>query len=250
MRLFKQLGLQRSGTNAFRAIVEENLPDCLFLANILGDKHVPQSWDKMAAWLAQNPTAEGLTPELYAQMAEEVRSHRLCVVVSIKDPVSWLWSYFRFAKKKAEYRNPDQEFVFTPNFAEQCLTSWSERMTQYLQFALENKERTMVVQHEELLKSPCAVLDRFCATFALTPPDDPELFQQAYARRGTENQHGKDLVNPKVKFDSSYHLEGRWAADMPPEHYDRGMQFSRVYFEKHPEFVPFFLPETLTDRRV
>ena len=250
MKLIKQLGLQRSGTNALRAIAEENLPDCLFLANILGDKHVPQSWEEMAAWLAQNPTADGLTPELYALMSEQVQSRQLDVVISIKDPVSWLWSYFRYAKKKAEFKSPEQEFSITQHFANQCLASWSSRMTKYLNFALDNKERTMVVQHEELLRSPDAVLARFCNTFGLSQPDSPELFQQAYARRGIESQQGKDLVNPKVKFDPSYHLEGRWINEMPPEYYDMGWQVMESYFAAHPEFVPFFLPETLTDRRM
>lgn len=247
MKLFKQLGLQRSGTNALRAIVETNLPDCLFLANILGDKHDPQSWEEMEAWLAQNPAVEGLTPDLYKQMAEAVYKRRLDVVISIKDPVSWLWSYFRYAKKKAEYSNPDQAFLLTQDFADRFLESWSDRMTRYLQFALENKERTMVVQHEELLRSPDAVLARFCYTFGLSQPENTELFQHGYARRGIERQHGKDLINAKVKFDRSYHLEGRWAMEMPQKFYDQGVQVRRSYFEKHPEFRPFFLAETLSD---
>lgn len=59
----KQFGLQRSGTNAFRAIIEHNLKIAVG-ANVLGDKHGPISWYAMRTWLDTSDQAKELDPKL------------------------------------------------------------------------------------------------------------------------------------------------------------------------------------------
>lgn len=87
----KQYGLQRSGTNYLRWLLEHNL-HALVLTNCCGDKHStfkPQEFDKA-----------------------KVRG----IVVSVKNPYSWLVSLFRWGRKGRHYNlaTPFSLFLRTP----------------------------------------------------------------------------------------------------------------------------------------
>ena len=129
MKIIKQFGLQRSGTNAVKAMLEVNFPDVFILTNILGNKHECSSRNAMAAMAAELAVSE---PELDKALVEEIQNcvgnGEIAYIFNIKDPVSWLCSYFRYQKKKYEFRNPDSEFMFSEKFARRSLSAWQEKV--------------------------------------------------------------------------------------------------------------------------
>lgn len=244
MEIIKQFGLQRSGTNALRAIIEVNF-DLRVATNILGDKHGSISWMAMQDWAAGTPAPDSLSPEDYSRLLDALHGRTLKFILSVKDPVSWVSSYFRYSKKKFEYQNPEKILEFTTRFSEKTLSSWQERLKGYADFIAQNPGRCLVVQHEKLLVSPESVLADFCRTFGFPLPDDPELFLEGYARRGTEEQQGDMLINRKMRFNRDYHLDGQWVRDMPEDVLEHAVAFRDDVFGRHPEIRSLFDVETV-----
>ncbi|WP_147361504.1 sulfotransferase [Dichotomicrobium thermohalophilum] len=244
MEIIKQFGLQRSGTNALRGIIEVNL-DLRVAANILGDKHSSISWAAMEDWAAEMPLPKSLSPKDYNRLLDALHGRTLKFILSVKDPVSWVNSYFRYSKKKFEHKNPEKILDFTTRFAEKSLFSWQERMKSYADFIAQNAGQCFVVQHEKLLISPESVLADFCRKFDFPFPDDPELFLEGYARRGTDEQQGDMLINRKMRFNRDFHLEGQWMRDMPEDVLEQAVAFRDDVFGRHPEIRSLFDVETI-----
>ena len=118
----KQYGLQRTGTNALRALLQEHIPGTRVLMHVLGDKHSPPvdlsevldavrrhpqpalAFVTLASRLAPAHTTAIDRDERQrahlAAVADEVfdaaRAGRLRVVVSIRDPYDWARAVLRW----------------------------------------------------------------------------------------------------------------------------------------------------------
>ncbi len=118
----KQYGLQRTGTNALRALLQEHVPGTLVLMHVLGDKHSPpvdlsEALDAVRRHpqpaLAFVTLASRLAPAYttaidrderqrahLAAVANEVfdaaRAGHIRVVVSIRDPYDWARAVLRW----------------------------------------------------------------------------------------------------------------------------------------------------------
>jgi hypothetical protein len=118
----KQYGLQRTGTNAVRALLETYVPGVSVLMHVLGDKHSPPvdlpgvmhlaegspqpalTFVSLASVLApaettrlpdcaqQRDYVEAIAPELYQQ----VLSGGLRVVLSVREPCDWMRAAMRW----------------------------------------------------------------------------------------------------------------------------------------------------------
>ena len=70
--------------------------------------------------------------------------------------------------------------------------------------------REAVQKPEDVLQAAAGLFDLY------REPDSPLITKMdGYAKRGTDMQHGRDLVNPSVPFDPNYHLEDRWLDQVP-----------------------------------
>lgn len=100
MRFIKQFGLQRSGTNALKALVELNFSDVTVLSGYLGDKHAETSWDLMLQQgRSQDPKEFGVSHDAVDQILREVEQKTLPIIINLKDPVSWVNSYCVFRRR-------------------------------------------------------------------------------------------------------------------------------------------------------
>lgn len=199
----------------------------------------------MDAWARDADQPSELTTWQFDQVLRALRGRSLKFVISVKDPVSWVNSYFRYAKTKYEYRRSGKRFEFTLDFTAKALDSWRERMASYADFVAENPTLCLVVQHESLLQSPRAVLERFENQFNLSASKEPELFLQGYAKRGTEEEQGRALINPKMSLDRAYHLEGRWVDDVPREVLEYAIDFRDRVFNRQPRIRGLLNVESL-----
>lgn len=192
--MIQQYGLQRTGTNAMRALIEANFPGVRVEPAAFGSKHHEVDWHAVR------------------------EARRLSFVVNVKDCVTWLASYYRFRAMKARDQSPDRRVAPLSKVATAWLGHWWVTTRSHLSVADEFPSRTLVVQHEALLRSPEAVLDEVWSKLRLyRRPGDPELFLDAYARRGGANTPAKELMAP-ARFDfRSFHLSGEWAVDLPDD---------------------------------
>lgn len=201
MRL-QQYGLQRTGTNALQALVEHNLD----VGVIADGKHD----------IAAPGGADGY-------------------LVSVKDPASWVWSVYQWRRMKYSNEDPPREHHFTEDLVEEHLQHWERHTLSHLTLARTHADRSVVVQHERLLREPRAVLAAVRDAFALEWSGRPlELFLGGYAWRGDGSLRGADLIDPTRRVCRDYHLNAEWAREVPAPLLARCLRFTRETFAAHP----------------
>lgn len=219
MRYVKQFGLQRSGTNAVKALLELNFKDVHVLSNFLGDKHAEGSWSTMRDNLSnQMPGDFELNAEDFGVIHDLVVAKKLPLVFNIKAPASWVNSYYNYQKKKVLFKNPSAEFLFDISFARRVLDKYESVVGSWLEL-MDDSECFFVFVHEEVVAGVDS--DKLDNISHVLGGEVSELFPvgrlSGYAKRGVDSQHGKDLINEKMRFDRDYHLEGGWEGDVPNE---------------------------------
>lgn len=236
-----QLGLQRSGTNAVKALIECNCEDSYVMAELLGHKHKPIDWSQIGKAVAEEELADTFG-RLGAQMlADEVRNKELRFVVSVKDPVSWLWSYFRYSRRKFLRRNPKARFELDDEYVRKALTAWKRNVSSWIPFVIEHETKSAIVQHEHLVQDPGRTLDQVVHKLDLKYlSNEPQLFLNGYAKAGGELHRGSEIIDSQLSFDRRYHLEGIWAEEMPSKYYAHATNFMNTFFRNNPTFRPFF----------
>lgn len=209
----KQYGIQRTGTNALKALLETNCQDVDVLSSTYGSKH--------------GFPADDLPGDLR-------------LVVSIKDPVTWVVSYYRFRSAKALDENPPRVYDPLETLVDQSLSYWASRTAAYLRLA-DERERVAIVQHETLLRDPLAVLASVKEALGLCwAPGERELFRDVCMRRGGEHDRGRALVHPRWKFSPDRHLNGDWAIGVSAEVVDRCWKFMDDFFMAYPRWRDYF----------
>jgi hypothetical protein len=190
----KQYGLERTGTNAARTLLETYVPGTTVLMHVLGDKHSPpvdlpevlrfaeDTSDPaltllvLASDLAPAETTrlhdsprqraylEAIAPDVY----EQVRSGCLRVVVSVREPCSWIEATLRWRSQIPAYRRAAPSRI-APLVAAMCdeyndvNRAWSKLKAMHPSFA--------VVRHEELAGDLDALAARLVRELSL--PDRP-----------------------------------------------------------------------------
>lgn len=212
----KQYGLQRTGTNAVKALLEDNFHNVEVLTTTFGSKHdLPE------------PDVED-DPEL-----------RFCV--NIKDPLSWLVSYHRYRSMRARDETPPRRMDPLPVLADGWLERWEENTRAYLSLAERYPERSTVIQHEYLLRSPNAVVSQLERDLDLERRGGrPSLFLKGYARRGDEYTRGAELIDRDRSFDRARHLNGKWAVGLPHDVRQKGRDCLSGFFRDHPHYRRYF----------
>lgn len=234
----KQFGLQRSGSNALKAMLEINFAQVRVLANFSGHKHEPTSWSMMAERAAAaEPAAFGLTAEAAAQIAAQIAQRTLPVVITIKEPVSWVNSYYRYRRKENLGANPTADFPFDEAFCTKVLKSWETNVLSWI--ALHDQHpQSLLFLHEEIILGFDRQLELIRERFGLQVSGRyPSGHLAGYARRGTETQHGDELINEKMAFDRNYHLGGRWQDDIPAELRDMLYGYRASVLQRHPRLA-------------
>lgn len=154
MKFVKQYGYYRSGTNYTRAVLENNF-DCNVLVNHLGCKHdLPIDWFK---WL-DNPDKE-----MIDGLENAVRSRQVSVVVTIKDPYSWLDSFIVYwSRRKRPGPMLDEEFMRSRTRTYSLLLrNWKERLP-------ERCSHFAIVRYEDFLRNFTDTLNTLGGELCLT----------------------------------------------------------------------------------
>lgn len=198
--VIQQYGIQRVGTNATKALIERNLEG-----------------------VAVDSTDKHLFP---------VRRAR-AFLVNVKDPVSWVWSVYKYRSMKMRYEKPPVHVEFNRRFVEDALVEWGSLTLSHLYLA-EQVNTSLVVQHEDLLSDPENVIRRASEAYNAPLREDVELFLTGYARRGDCRTHGESLIDPKRNFDRAYHLQGRWVEDVPEWALEMSLSYQEKAFGLHP----------------
>lgn len=235
----KIFGLQRSGTNAVCSFVEQSF-NVNVLQNYLGNKHTPFDWKTLESALGEIE-GFGLTKSELDEISKLVREKKLNFIINIKDPISWLGSYYKYQKKKTLYKNPEANFEFSETFARRVLKAWEANILSWLSFFQKNPELCILIQHEEVLSGLERKLVEIETKFGLNRKTESLVhYSDGYAKRGTDQQKADELINTKVKFDRTKHLDGRWLKEIPDEPLEIAIHFWIEFKRENPEYASLF----------
>lgn len=214
--IVKQYGLQRTGTNATKALLEANCRDVTVLTTTLGSKHDNVDW-------------------------AQLQGRAVKFVVNIKDPASWLCSYYRFRSRKALDESPPRAYDPIETLVDEWLAYWAVRTKSHLGLADVLPERTAVIQHEALLRHPLdALMDTALHLELPVRTDEVELFRTGYALRGGEGDRGAQLIDPARPFDRGMHLSLRWSLGVPNDVLVKARRFLDDFLREHPQWRSLF----------
>ncbi len=212
----KQFGLQRSGTNALKALLEMNFPKIRVLTTFLGNKHHPMNLETLETNSRNDDFAEfGLNIEQTRRIQEEIKDKSLPIIFQIKKPIPWFDSYFRYQKQKIQFSNPDANPLFDERWVVNSLSLWNKSVGSWLEFS-KKYSNCLFFEHIELLTNPDDVVQRISEKFSFEKNRKIDPIENEM-KRGHYKEHGKDLINPYHKFDPSFHTDNKWLENYTPQ---------------------------------
>lgn len=149
--IIKQWGLQRSGTNLTKWLLEKNFQNLEVYTNQMSWKHSVPSNTKQFEKYARPYLRE---PDFH--------------IVTLRDPYSWLYSFIKYCD-----RNPPTLpsnfplYQSQPNNTQEIMSLWNKYVGEYLDFIAHN-DRVLVVTYRQLILNPEKVLSRIQNKFALS----------------------------------------------------------------------------------
>lgn len=246
VNIIRQIGLQRSGTNAIKALIELNFRDVYVASNVLGNKHDDVQWDEIIK-ISNSTNYPGFSIDkgLEKVIKNKVNNRDLIFTINVKDPCSWLDSYYRYQSKKYAYVNDGAELEFSEEFVKKSLRNWRDRILNWSGFYDQNREKSLIIRHEQLLipGEVGKLLAKMQEKFGFDIISERVITEiDGYMRRGIENQHGEDLVIRK-KWDKQYHLNECWTDSLPDAYFDMALDVLRRTFDESRTVLEVF--ETL-----
>jgi hypothetical protein len=189
MTFIKQFGLQRSGTNYFKALVELNFPGTTILTNTLGNKHNAVSWQDLEESAVLN------LPARYSSCAktiiDSIQSKELNLIFHTKDPLAWLVSFFQLRQNK----NPEIYRVFKKVFISNSLDHFFQTLDSWLQLAGESRNH-MFIHYDSFIRDEQAYLRSFADKFNLhCPVSNLRAGITRRTIRGAEEHTGRELFS-------------------------------------------------------
>ena len=212
----KQFGLQRSGTNALKALLEVNFPQIRVLTTFLGNKHEPIDYMSLQENCNKKDYAEyELTLEDVNRIQKQIADRALPIIFQIKKPIPWFDSYFRYQKKKIQFRNPESNPEMDENWIIKSSAIWNRNVSSWLEFSKEYPN-CVIIEHMDILTNPDRVIQDILSEFSFEKNKEIQLIENEM-KRGHYKEHGEDLINPYHKFDPSFHTEKKWLGNYSPE---------------------------------
>jgi hypothetical protein len=161
MNLIKQYGLERTGTNYLKALIELNIKESRVLSNIFGLKHDKYSMDKLDIKnydpLQDKNVATDLSREEISKIKDKIIQGKVYFTVSFKDPYSWVISYNRCDWLHNGPLNKDKVLRF--------MDKWNTVNRDWLDKIIKNKTNSMGVLYEDLLLNPKIVINNLAKKF-------------------------------------------------------------------------------------
>jgi hypothetical protein len=191
----KQYGIERTGTNVLRALLEGYVGDVVVLMHVLGDKHSPpvdlravlsavegRPDAAMAFVTAATQSAPSSTTDVPGdpRQVEHLRTlardlyraaleDGIRIAVSIRDPYEWARSmllYQGWMRRRVAVLDPDRLAPVVSSLCDRfnsCYSAW-------LTLVAAQSDQSAVVRYEELTGDLDPLVERLARTFGLTGP--------------------------------------------------------------------------------
>ena len=155
----KQYGLERSGTNFAKALIEMTSPDTRVLATVLGSKHAPPDLEGQIALLEEGEVGiavTDLTPPDFASIVAAYKSQEIGVLLCVRDVVTWIDAFERHSARREKR---DAEVLHRERLV-QLADRWIDWIYSVTDWARDCGLRSTWAVHHEVVRDPQDLIRR------------------------------------------------------------------------------------------
>lgn len=207
---FKQYGLERSGTNYLKALLDINLQNTRVLSNLYGFKHgCFQPFDA-----DYNPDDDiNVITDIKSNELELVKksfqSNQIKYLVSTKSPHSWVVSY-----NKCHWIKGTNDL--SAGNVSSYITKWNEQNRNWIENILQIESlSSFLIRYEDLVSDPQNVIHMISKRYAINPREPFNRLEFKRMRTGLDVHGFKNITNHS--FDKSFYTEKRYMNELPEE---------------------------------
>jgi hypothetical protein len=193
MLFFKLQGLERTGTNYIKHVMERNFA-CHVLSNLFFEKHgrICEDPSLLKDYDYKTVPKWKLFTDIndieFLQIKMNFLARRMNYLIVFKEPNAWLRSFLK---------------MFPLNRAKDCLLRYNALYGHYLDFYRQNRNRCWLVYYEAFMKTPLEHLESVEQRFGLTRlHDDLDPIVQNRMKMGFDVR-GDFNLDPKNMFDTN-----------------------------------------------
>ena len=203
MNIIKLYGLERSGTNYIKAIIEKNIINTRVLNNLYGRKHDPYIEPDLNIY---NPRTDprvqtDLTESELEIIHQKFKNKDVGYIILIKDPMSWMLSYNRGVHVS---NFPTQSVPLSQDSIKKYMKKYNDTyLNWYNNLFLKKQDRTLFIQYGKLLTDYKSVLHKISDKFKIKLNKNTEDIK-GYMTTGLDAAYYKNITN--VPFNKQYYL--------------------------------------------
>ena len=164
MKFIKQYGLERTGTNYLKALIESNVKDVRVLSNLFGLKH--EKFKVMDYKSYDFKKDKNVKTDLNQEQVNNIRDcfirDEIFYIVTIKNPYSWVISYNNCSWIKANKGPLNEKKII------RYMNRWNEINDDWLKNLIVDREKkTFSILYEDLILDPKKVIEKICDKFGM-----------------------------------------------------------------------------------
>ena len=188
----KQFGLQRSGTNLAKAILETSCAQVRVLSLLLGDKHHQPDIASAAARARLGDIGTAVTDldsDDIRAMCDAVDDGSLKILVCVREPITWMDSYVRYERRSTGRSTEPLD----RSRLEALARHWTRWHLDLHRWCADSRWASAWVVHHEVVRDP-QVLTSIATTWGAQCETPPERL--GYLARGGD-EHGSTYIGQR-----------------------------------------------------
>jgi hypothetical protein len=162
-KYIKQYGLERSGTNYIRALIEENIEDVRVLSNLFGHKHKTYTSINYKNYnhKEDQEVKTELDDETLNFIKEQFINNQIYYLITVKEPYSWIVSYHKC------YWIKENSGLLDHNKIIKYSNIWNETHKNWLENIIYQNKKFFIVMYEDMLINPNNIVNAISTKFKL-----------------------------------------------------------------------------------
>lgn len=187
----KQYGLQRSGTNYAKSLIEMSCTNVRVLATVLGSKHAAPDLENHVDMLTRGDVGIAITdlqPDDFSLICDAYRQRELAVLICVRDAVTWMDAYERHMARR-ENRDP---LILNRDQLASLSDMWVNWIYSMTDWSAASGLRTLWAVHHNVVRNPQELLhDVSKWGTQCGPPADVGYTKKSGDHHGSENVTGR-----------------------------------------------------------
>lgn len=204
MNIIKQYGLERSGTNYIRALIEQNIDNVRVISNLFGHKHKKYTPINYIAYdyKKDKEVKTELDDEKINHIRQQFIEDKVYYLITVKEPYSWIVSY-----NKCYWIEENNGPLNYDKIIRYC-NIWNETHKNWLENIIYQNKKYFIVMYNDLLINPENIIKSISKQFDLKQKTKFSDIHN-YMKEGADWDYTKNIgVKPFDK--QSYYLDQKY----------------------------------------